>query len=210
MALLALGLFVCFSGLRVFFAALPLVGFVAGFFVGAAGVRAVFGESFLSGMTGVIVGLIVGIALAIISYLLWYVGALLSAGSSGALIGSGVMNALGVSSGWIVFIGAAIGAILVFAIAYMLALPIYVVIINTAFIGAAAVVTGIMLTFGQIDRGELGYGTTWAMIEESWMWLVFWAVLTATGILGQMRIISSVTLPEDRWGPASQPVEATA
>lgn len=202
------GIMVCFSGLRVFFAALPLIGFVSGFFVGAAGVRAVFGESFLSSLTSVIVGLVVGVALAIIAYLLWYVGALLSAGSTGALIGSGIMSGVGVSSGWLIFIVAAAVAVLFFMLAFWLALPVYVVIVNTAFIGGAAIIAGILLIFNQLDRADLGYGVAWATIEESWAWLAAWIVLTVFGILAQVQMIASVTLPEDRWSSA-HPVQAS-
>jgi hypothetical protein len=196
------GIMVCFSGLRVFFVALPLIGFVSGFFVGAAGVRAVFGESFLSSMTSVIVGLIVGVALALIAYLLWYVGALLSAGSTGALIGSGLMGGMGVNTGWIVFIGAAVGAVLLFTLAYWLALPVYVVIVNSAFIGAAAIIAGMLLVFNQLERADLGYGVAWATIEESWIWIAAWIALTAFGIVAQVQSVASVTLPEDRWSTA--------
>jgi hypothetical protein len=197
------GLLLCFAGLRVFFIALPFLGFIAGFFVGAAGVTAIFDEGFLSSLTGIIVGLIVGLVFGLLAYLLWYVGALLAAGSTGALLGSALMNAIGVDSGWAVFIAAAIGAVLLFVVAFILALPIYVVIVNTAFVGAAGVITGILLIFNQFDRADLGYGLAWATIEESWLWAIAWLVLAVLGVLTQLRSIAVITLPEDRWTTAS-------
>lgn len=197
------GLIVCFAGLRVFFIALPIIGLIVGFFVGAAGVGAILGDSFLSGVLAVVVGIIIGLVFGVLAYLLWYVGALLAAGSTGALIGSGLMHAFGVDSGWVVFIAAATGFVLLFVIAFLLALPIYVVIVNTAFVGAAAVITGVLLIFNQFNRAELEYGLAWATIEESWLWAIAWLVLAVLGVLAQLRSISTVTLPEDRWTTAS-------
>ncbi|RIK45613.1 MAG: hypothetical protein DCC58_05890 [Chloroflexi bacterium] len=208
--LAVLGLVICFAGLRVFLLALPALGFISGVFIGAAGVRAIFGDGFFSTATGVIVGLFVGLILAVLSYLFWYVGALIAAGSTGALIGSGLMNFLGATRGWVVFIGAALGAIIVFIIAFRLALPVYVVIVNTAFVGASAIIGGVMLMFNQIDRADLGYGVVWAAIEESWFWIIVWVVLAAVGIGSQLRTIAQVTLPEDRWASANPHAGATA
>lgn len=204
LALITIGLVGCLLGLRVFFVALPILGFVAGFFVGAAGIAAIAGESFLANTTGVIVGFIVGLVFAGVSYFFWYIGALLSAAASGALIGSAFMEIIGVSSGFAVFLVAAAVGIVFFIGAMVLALPIYVVIINTAFAGAAGVVTGLLLLFNQIDRVDLNYGLAWAAVEESWLWMIAWIVLTVIGILYQMQSIASVKLPEDRWTQAQQ------
>jgi hypothetical protein len=201
-ALGAFGLFVCFAGLRVFFVALPIVGFITGFYIGAAGTRAVINESFLGNVTAVIIGLVAGVTLAILAYMLWYIGALLSAGSTGALIGSGVMNGLGVDSGWTVAIVAIACGVLLFLIAFKLALPIWVVIVNTAFLGAAGAIGGAMLIVDRIDRADLGYGVAWAAIEDSWFWLIAWAIVAVIGLAVQAQAVASITLPEDRWGAA--------
>ncbi|MCO5177884.1 MAG: TMEM198/TM7SF3 family protein [Thermomicrobiales bacterium] len=205
LALITIGLVGCLLGLRVFFVALPIIGFVAGFFVGAAGIAAIAGDSFLANTTGVIVGFIVGLVFAAVSYFFWYFGALLSAAASGALLGSALMEIIGVSSGVAVFLVAAAVALVFFIGAMVLALPIYVVIINTAFAGAAGIVTGLLLLFNQIDRIDLNYGLAWATVEESWFWMIAWIVLTVIGILYQMQSIASVKLPEDRWTQAQQP-----
>lgn len=201
-ALGAFGLFVCFAGLRVFFIALPVVGFISGFYIGAAGTRAIVNESFLGDVTAVIIGLVAGAALAVLAYVLWYIGALISAGSTGALFGSSVMNGLGVDSGWAVALVAIACGVLLFLIAFKLALPIWVVIVNTAVLGAAGVIGGVMLIVDQIDRADLGYGVAWAAIEESWLWLIVWAVVAVMGLVAQSQAIASITLPEDRWSTA--------
>jgi hypothetical protein len=194
-----LSLVVCFAGLRVFFFALPIVGFIAGFYIGAAVVQSILGDGFLATFTGILIGVIVGLFLAVLSYVFWYIGALLSAASTGALIGSSLMNGLGATSGWAVFAGACIAGGFVLFIAYKLALPIYVVIVNTAFIGASGAIAGLLLIFDQVDRADLAYGTAWATIEESWFWMVAWLVLAVFGLMTQLRSIADFTLPEDRW-----------
>lgn len=198
--LLALiGVAVSLSGLRIFFIALPLVGFVVGFFAAAAAVASILGESFLSGVIAVLAGLALGAFLAVISYIFWYVGALLAAGSTGAVLGSGLMNSLGVETGWIVTVVAAAAAVLFFLIAFVLALPIYVVIVNTAFLGAGGLIAGLMLIFDQIDRTQLSYGIAWATLEASGIWALLWGGMFVIGLVSQLRIIGSLTLPEDPW-----------
>lgn len=200
--LLVVGISVCLSGLRLFFVALPMIGFLIGFFTAAMAVSAVTSEGFLSSVLAMIAGLVLGSILAVMSYVFWFTGALLSTASTGALLGSGAMNGIGVESGWVVT-AVAIGVGVVFFIgAFLLALPVYVVIVNTAFIGTGAVVTGLMLVFSQIERAQLSYGIAWAAIESTGLWVVLWGGLFFLGLLIQMRIIPLLTLPEDPWTSA--------
>jgi hypothetical protein len=194
-----LGAGVCFLGLRVWFFMLPIWGFVAGFFLGAAIVTGFFGDGFLSTVSGWVLGLIVGLGFALLSYLIWYVGAIIAAGSVGAVAGGGLANIFGVDSDWAIFIFAVIGGAVFALAALMLALPIYVVIASTAFAGATALVTGAMLVFNSIDLEQLEYGSAWAMIEESWFWLIAWIVVAAAGMMFQLRMVTEALLPEERW-----------
>jgi hypothetical protein len=200
---IALGLGVCFFGLRIWFVMLPIWGFVAGFFVGAAAITGIFGDGFLSTVTGWVVGFFVGLLFALLSYLFWYAGAIIAAGSVGALLGSGLMNAFNVDSDWIVFLVSLAGAVLVAFIALVLALPVFIVIVSSAMVGATAAVTGVMLVFNRINLDELDNGSAWAMIEESWFWVLVWAVVAAIGIGYQMTSMARIALPEDRWSRAT-------
>jgi hypothetical protein len=196
-----MGVAVCFSGLRVFFVVLPVIGFVLGFYAGAAGVAIALGEGFLASFTGILMGLLVGVLFATISYAFWYIGALLSAGSTGALVGSWWMSAMGVE-GWIAFLFTMLIAVLFFGVAFMLALPIYVVVVNTAFLGAVATVAGVMLVFNQLGPADLGSATAWRTIEQSAFWLLVWFGLMTVGIVSQLRLLRTLTLPKDPWTPA--------
>ena len=203
--LVAIGAAACLAGLRLWFALLPIWGFVAGFFVGATAVTALFGDGFLSTVTGWVVGAVVGVVFALLSYLVWYFGALLAAASVGAMLGTGLMQAFNVDNEWVLFIVSAIVAVLFALAALVIALPIYVVVVSTAMAGAVAVTAGVMLLFNRIDLEEMENGATWAMIQESWFWIIVWAALVGFGLLSQMRSIANVALPEDRWTRATPP-----
>ena len=131
---LILGLGVCFLGLRLFFIMLPIWGFIAGFFVGAEGFTAIFGDGFLSTVTGWVLGFFVGLLFAVLTYLFWYVGAIIAVGSVGASLGSGLMAAFNVDTDWVIFIVAAIVAVLAVVLAIVFFLPVYMVIVSTAFL----------------------------------------------------------------------------
>ena len=203
--LVAIGAAACLAGLRLWFALLPIWGFVAGFFVGATAVTALFGDGFLSTVTGWVVGAVVGVVFALLSYLIWYFGALLAAASVGALVGTGLMEAFDVDNEWVLFIAGAIVAVLFALVALVIALPIYVVIVSTAMAGAAAVAAGLMLLFNRIDLEEMENGAAWAMIQESWFWVIVWAALVGVGLVSQMRMVANVALPEDRWTRVTPP-----
>jgi len=196
---LILGLGVCFLGLRLFFIMLPIWGFIAGFFVGAEGFTAIFGDGFLSTVTGWVLGFFVGLLFAVLAYLFWYVGAIIAVGSVGAYVGSGLMAAFNVDTDWVIFIVAAIFAIAAAFIAIVFFLPVYMVIVSTAFLGATAIVSGIMLIFNQADKEAFHWGSAMAMINDSWFWLLLWVVIAAAGMVYQLMSIAAAALPEERW-----------
>lgn len=197
--MVVVGLTVAVSGLRMFFFMLPIAGFVTGFFAGATLIDNWWGGSFLSTATGWIVGLALGIGFAIISYLWWYAGAILAAGASGALLLSGLFAAFGVSSGAMLVTFAIIGAVLFMVIAMMLNLPIYVVLVNTAIIGAYMVIGGLILIFSRQDLDDFGYGAAVSAVNDSWWWWLVLVAVAGFGIASQLAMINSVRMPEDKW-----------
>lgn len=200
--LLVLGLAITAMGIQIFFAILPMLGFVFGFFLGAAAVDAFWSGSFLSTVTGWAVGIGVGIVFAFISWFWWYAGALLSAGVLGALSGTGAAEVFGIDTDWIIFTFGAIGFVAFIAIAYLLNVPVYLVILSTGLAGATVLVTGLLLVLNRINREDLGYGTAVGIINESWWWLLVTFVVAVVGISIQLVMKSTITLPTDRWEPA--------
>lgn len=194
-----IGLTLAFSGLRVFFAMLPIIGFVTGFFAGATLITGWLGDGFLSTVTGWVVGLILGVAFSLVAYLWWYAGALLAAGSSGALLLSGIFSLFGVNNGVILMVLAIVGAVLFIFLALVLNLPVYVVLWNTAIVGAHMVIAGLLLVFNQKDLEEFDWGVARAIAHENWFWWILTVVIAVAGIFSQMQIINRIALPQNRW-----------
>jgi hypothetical protein len=197
--LIVFGIMIAFIGIQVFFAVLPILGFVAGFFSGAILVESMFGDGLLSTVGGWIVGAVIGVVFALVAWFWWYAGVLISAGSVGALVATTIAEAIGVSSGWVLFIFAVVGMVAVIMFALAVNLPIYVVIINTAIAGASMVISGVMLVFNQLDTKDLEEGLAVATSEVSWWWVLAWAVIAAVGISRQLALKDRIALPSDRW-----------
>ena len=201
-----LGLAICFFGLRFWFILLPAFGAVVGFFVGAGIMQEIFGQGFLSTAVSWIVGLVVALAFAALSYFVWYAGAIIAAGAVGASLFTGVLHAI-INQPWGVvhFTVAAVGAI-VFALgALLLNLPVYIVIVNSALGGASLAIAGLLVLLGNIMVEELATGVSVAVVDESrlsFLWFIVWIVLAVAGIFFQLRSTDEVRLPEEKWVPA--------
>jgi hypothetical protein len=207
--LVVIGLAVAFFGLRFWFILLPIFGAIIGFFVGAKAIQAIFGEGFLATATSWIVGIVVGIAFALLSWFIWYAGTIIQAGAVGAMLFSGILQFFWNQPwGWVNFLVALAGAIIFAVGALMLALPLYIVIVNSAIGGTSLAVAGAMMVFGLITLQEVSNGNTIAVVDEvrvqnqSWFWLLAWIIVVVAGIWYQIRSMNEVRLPEEKWVPA--------
>jgi hypothetical protein len=109
------------------------------------------------------------------------------------------MEAIGVDAEWVIFLAALGGAALFVFVSYVIALPIYIVVVNTAFVGAIGAVTGAMLILNRINLEDLNLGPAIALIQESWFWFVTMLIVAVVGMIAQLGTMSRVKLPEDRW-----------
>ncbi len=201
-----LGLAICFFGLRFWFILLPAFGAIIGFFVGAGVMQEIFGQGFLSTAVSWIVGLVVALVFAALSYFVWYAGAIIAAGAVGASLFTGVLQAI-INQPWgaVHFIVAAIGAVIFALGALLLNLPIYIVIVNSALGGASLAIAGLLVLLGNVAVDELSTGVSVAVVDEgrlSFLWFIVWIVLAIAGIFYQLRSIAEVRLPEEKWVPA--------
>ena len=201
-----LGLAICFFGLRFWFILLPAFGAVVGFFVGAGVMQEIFGQGFLSTTVSWIVGLVVALVFAALSYFVWYAGAIIAAGAVGASLFSGVLHAI-INQPWgaVHFIVAAVGAVIFALGALLLNLPVYIVIINSALGGASLAIAGLLTLLGNVAVEELSTGVSVAVVDEgrlSVLWFIVWIVLAIAGIFYQLRSVAEVRLPEQKWVPA--------
>lgn len=193
------GVTLAFSGLRVFFAMLPLVGLITGFFVGATLITNWLGDGFLATVTSWVIGVSIGVVFALVSYMWWYAGALLAAGGSGALLLSGLFSLFGVNNGALLTLIAIAGAVGFIILAVVLNLPVYVVLVNTAIVGAHMLVAGLLLIFNLKDLETFDWGVARAIAHENWFWWIVVVIVSVAGIMSQMQLIRRITLPTDRW-----------
>lgn len=207
--LLVIGLAVAFFGLRFWFILLPIFGAITGFFIGARGMQDLFGTGFLSTATSWIVGIVLAILFALLSWFVWYAGAIIMAGAVGASLFTGILHAIFTNPwGIALFIIGLIGAIIFVVGALVLNLPVYIVIVNSALGGASLAIAGLMTLMGTITTTELANGATVAVVDESrfqgagWLWVLLWLIVAIVGIFFQIQSMASVRLPEEKWVPA--------
>jgi hypothetical protein len=200
------GLAIAFFGLRFWFYLLPVFGAIIGFFIGARVVQDLFGTGFLSTGVSWVVGIVLGLIFALLSWFVWYAGAIIQAGAVGAMLFSGVLHAIFTNPwGLVAFIVALAGAVIFAVGALVLALPIYIVIVNSALGGASLAIAGLLTIIGRITTAELANGATVAVVDESrfqgagWLWVILWIVLAIAGIVFQIRSMNEVVLPEEKW-----------
>ncbi|MFC2023886.1 DUF4203 domain-containing protein [Chloroflexota bacterium] len=192
LALLAalLGVAFCFAGYRFFLVMLPIWGFFAGFWIGAYSVALIFGTGFLATSTGLVVGFVVGIIGAVLSYLYYIVGVLIVAGAFGGALGSGIMSALGFDPGLMMAVVTLVSAFISAGLTLLLNIQKYVIIILTAMAGGVLVVLAGMLVFGQVTVYDLQAGGNFLqpILQGSWFWSVVWLALAVVGTVVQIRL----------------------
>ncbi|HVL22606.1 MAG TPA: DUF4203 domain-containing protein [Thermomicrobiales bacterium] len=196
---LLIGLGFVVAGLRVFFAVLPIAAFFIGGYVAALAVHQLFDEGFLNTSLSLLVGFGVGMACAIAAYLIWYVGALILAGATGALLGSGVVAAFNDQADVLTFVVALIAAAAAVWAAYQFYLPTWVIIICSSMIGAAVTILGAMIVLNRVEVEELSEGPALAVVNHSWFWVLAWAIISGIGIWIQYTTTTDIVLPEGRW-----------
>jgi len=206
LCLAAIGVLLCFFGLRLWFILLPVAAGVIGFYIGARFIQELFGTGFLSTAASWLAGIVLGFGFAFMSWFLWYAGVVILAGAFGAILASGLLHALFEQPwGWALLVVTVIGAVVCGALAIVLHLPSSIVVVAAAFVGAALVVAGVMTMLGTVTIGELANGVAIAVVDEvkyqgsSWLWVLGWLALALVGALFQFQSIAQARLPEARW-----------
>lgn len=197
----ALGAAFCFVGYRIFLVLLPILGFFAGFWLGAEAVSLIFGTGFLATVTAWIAGFVVGLIAALLSYLFYLLGIAVVAAAIGAALGSGFMAALGVETGFLAAIVALAAAVVVAILTLVLNLQKYVVIALTAISGANALLLSVLLLIGRVSLESLrsGGNSIRPILQDSWFWLIVWLAVAVVGFVVQVRINRDYTFSADQY-----------
>ena len=186
--LLLIGLAFVFYGYRLFLVMLPILGFFAGFWLGANALTLLFGAGFLATATSWIVGFVVGLLVALFSYLFYFLGVAIVAGIVGYGLGVGFMGLFGLEGGILVFGVGVIVALVVIVLTLALNLQKYVVTILTALGGGVASVVAVLVMFNQLSLQTLREqgGALRAISDVSQIWLLAALVLAIVGIVWQI------------------------
>jgi hypothetical protein len=202
MLALLVGLAVCFNGYRWFLILLPVWGFFFGFGLGAQTLQAVFGVGFVASVTSWVLGFLVGLVFAVLSYLFYFIGVALFAGSFGYALGVGLMGAIGIEFNLLVWVVGIVLGIIVAAVTILLNIQKWVIIFITSFGGAALIVGTIGLLFsGANSPAAMSQNPFRAAIQGSWLLIILFLVVGILGFIGQWRVNQAWVLeaPEDRW-----------
>ena len=196
---IGIGLAWAFYGLKLFTILLPIWAFFFGLLVGAQWGQDLFGQSgFFTTVLSWGLGLVVGIVLAAIAFFWYYAAITILAGAVGYALGVGVFEYFGFDPGvLIVVIGLIVGA--VFAIgAFLLGVPVLLVMVLSAFSGAAAVVNGVLILLGQIKLETLDTGVFGSLLHQGLLGTIAFLVLGAAALLYQLRDVGQTITSIDR------------
>jgi len=201
--ILLVGAAFCFVGYRFFRVLIAVWGFIAGFNLGAAGMTALFEQNFLGTTTGWILGLVIGLVLAALAYFFYYFAVVILGASAGYSLGSSLMTALGLNNPGLLSVTVGIVLAVAFALLILfLNLPKILIMVYTAFGGAVAMLTGLLILLGRVQVVNLQYGIAVALVRTSWFWGISAIVLTVVGFLVQWRTVQEYTLV---WSEAQIP-----
>lgn len=175
-------------GYRLFLVLLPIWGFFAGLWLGVTGTTMLLGDGFFWTVSGIMIGVIIGVFGAILSYMFYLVGVAIIAAAIGGMLGSGVMSALGFDPGFLTTIVTIGSAIVIAILSLILNLQKYVITFLAAVGGASLLVISGLLLFGQVTLDQIRLGNLLAPIfSSSWIWILAWLVLLVLGFAVQIR-----------------------
>jgi hypothetical protein len=192
---IGLGAAYMFLGYRLALILLPIWGFFVGFTFGAEMLQNFFGDGFLATTTSWVVGAIIGVAFAVLSYLFWYFAVVIAFASVGYWLGSGFMELIGFAEGGFfpVLLGLVFGA--AFAVgAFVTGVPVAALVVITAIGGSMAVVAGALVLLGTVAVEELGHGVARAIVQDNPGWWLLAFGLAVVGIIAQMKSIGEFVL----------------
>ena len=196
-----IGLAFLFFGYRFFLVLLPVWSFMVGFWLGALAISIILSEGFLVSVMGLVFGFVVGLILAVLSYLFYSVGVLLLGASFGYWFAMTVLYAIGIDPGFIAAVAGILTAIIFAVLTVLLDVKKHLIVVITALGGAGFFLLSAFLIFGVVKIPDLQAGASPAMIliiQNSLFWLILWLFLATIGIFIQEMTNQDYYLEYDR------------
>jgi hypothetical protein len=176
-------------GYRIFLVLLPVIGFFAGFWVGASAMQFTLNENFLATIFTIVVAVVIGIIFAIASYMMYMMGVIVVAFAFAAMIAAGIMTSIGFESGFIVgavAIAAGVGLVI---LTVQKNLQKYVIMAIMSTGGGSMVVLGVLVLIGQVslDTLKANGNMIGPVLESGTLWVIIWLGLAIAGLVYQIR-----------------------
>lgn len=200
MIALLFGLFLVFGGYRFFLLLLPIWGFFFGFGVGASAITALLGDAFFGTVTSWVVGFILAVIFAVLSYLFYFVAVGVVAASLGYALGLGLMGLFGVGLNFFSWIVGVIVAAALVVVTYRFNLQKYVIIAGTAVLGASLIVATFLLGVENVELVQTVDNPIGYLFANHWFYSIIWLALVVAGVVLQLRVNKAYTIEEyNRW-----------
>ncbi len=188
--LLAIGIGAAWAtyGLKAFTILLPIWAFFAGLLIGASLTVELLGDGFFATVTSWVIALVTGVAFALLSYFIYYAAIIILGATAGYALGAGLLASFGMDGFLSVIVGLIAGVALAIAV-LVLAVPAVLVVVISAFSGAAGVVNGALILLGVIKLDDVDAGLMEGLLKYGVVAVVAWLVIAAAGIWYQWRDI---------------------
>lgn len=190
--LILFGGFCALLGLKLFRVMLPILGFVSGLMVGFGGVQAVFGKNAVSFAIAIIVALLVGVMMAVLSYLFYEMAIVILTAVLGASVFTYLGTALGLGdNGFVLFLLGLSGAILGLALATSTPISTSLVLALTSLLGVGYILAGSMLLVGNLTMDMLQengiINSVLASVDQPLLWMFVWFGAAAVAMNVQIQ-----------------------
>ena len=185
MIALLFGVVLLFGGYRFLWVLLPILGFFFGFGLGAQTVQALFGVGFLSTITSWVVGFVVAVIFAMLSYLFCFMAVALIGGALGYVVAVGLLEAIGLDFGFLVWMIGIVAGIAMAGVVLAFNIQKYVVIIATAIIGAGIIVGTFLFMFGGLPSAQVAANPVRVAMQNSAFWSIVFILLALLGGISQ-------------------------
>lgn len=190
------GSILAFSGYRFFLILLPIWGFFFGFGLGAQTVQAIFGTGFLSDVTSWVIGFVVALIFAALSYLFYFFAVALLAGSLGYSIGAGIMLAIFPSLDFTAWIVGMIVGVIFAVLVTVLNVQKWIIIIATSLMGAGVIIGTFLFMLGKLPSKDVVANPVHAVLSDSPLWLILFIVIAILGFGAQYLLSRSWKIEE--------------
>jgi hypothetical protein len=191
---LLFGAALAFSGYRLFIFLLPLWGFFFGLALGAQTIQALFGDAFLATVTSWVVGFIVALIFAVLAYVFYLFAVAIIAGSLGYALAVGLLTAIGLQMGFLVWIIGIVAAVALAVVTLVFNIQKWVIIVATAILGSATVFGTILLMFN--PAAQVMANPIKSLLASSPLMAILFLVVAGLGIYFQFVSTRAVTIVE--------------